>query len=122
MENYKASLDEIAIVHNAIGVGRENATTRSELCYITGLSDRIVRDAIQSIRKDYAVFIGPNGKGYYVPRVSHEELGMARKWIASQERRAASIKASERGAKIFIKKCNQQVDGQISFFGGDYGG
>lgn len=85
---------------------------------MTGLDDRVVRDAIQSIRKDYAVFIGATGKGYYIPRVTREERKTAERWILSQERRAASIKESERGAKIFMKKCDQQVEGQLSLFGG----
>lgn len=118
MGDYKASAEEIAIVHNAIGIGRENATTRHDLCRMTGLDDRVVRDAIQRIRKDYAVFIGATGKGYYIPRVTREERKTAERWILSQERRAASIKESERGAKIFMKKCDQQVEGQLSLFGG----
>lgn len=38
-----------ATVYNAIGVGKENATSRRELCRVTGLPDRAVREAIRWI-------------------------------------------------------------------------
>lgn len=65
-----------ATVYNAIGVGKENATSRRELCRVTGLPDRAVRKAIEILRYDRPILTADNGMGYYIPPVQiHRDGG-----------------------------------------------
>lgn len=55
--------DNVIIVENAIQVGHANALTREYLSKITGLSDRMVRRAIELSTKP----IVNMGYGYFIP-------------------------------------------------------
>lgn len=110
-----------ATVYNAIGVSRENATTRQELCRITGYPDRTVRKIIEILRYDRPILTADNGHGYYIPRTDAEGRQEATKWIEAQDRRCKSIKTALRGAKRFtrqgIRPPMKDIVGQLSLFG-----
>ena len=111
-----------AAVYNAIGVGRENAISRRELCRATGLPDRAVRKAIEILRYDRPILTADNGLGYYIPRRDAQGRREAAKWIETQDRRCKSIKTAERGAKRFarqgVRPPDKDIFGQLSLFGG----
>ena len=52
-------------VLNAIGYGKQKAVTRRQLAEKTGLEDRAVRKAIQTLRRTYIILNDQDGKGYY---------------------------------------------------------
>nr|DAY15504.1 MAG TPA: GTP-sensing transcriptional pleiotropic repressor CodY, wHTH, transcriptional regulator, CodY [Caudoviricetes sp.] len=110
-----------ATVYNAIGVGKENATSRRELCRVTGLPDRAVRKAIEILRYDRPILTADNGLGYYIPRTDAQGRREAVRWIETQDRRCRSIKTAERGAKRFarnMKPPDKEKYEQLSLFGG----
>ena len=46
---------------------RENPSTRKDLMFLTGLSDRKVRECIEELRRDGCIIINKqDGKGYYI--------------------------------------------------------
>jgi len=81
-----------------IPLGKDNAVTRRELVARTGMTDRIVREAIATAR--CAVPIISSGKGYYQPTTWREVEG----WIRQETARARSIFRSMRGAREYLKK------------------
>lgn len=78
-----------------IPVGHENAITRQELCRITGLRDRDVRNLIEDARAEHCICNNCDGAGYYIPT----ELSEINDFIAQETSRAKSIFRSLRGAK-----------------------
>ncbi len=49
-----------------IPVGRENAVTRRQLCELTGMRDRALRNAIEDARQSGEIIINAqDGRGYY---------------------------------------------------------
>lgn len=76
-----------ATVYNAIGVGKENATSRRELCRVTGLPDRAVRKAIEILRYDRPILTADNGLGYYIPRTDAQGRREAVRWIETQDKK-----------------------------------
>lgn len=100
-----------ATVYNAIGVGKENATSRRES----------VRKAIEILRYDRPILTADNGLGYYIPRTDAQGRREAVRWIETQDRRCRSIKTAERGAKRFarnMKPPDKEKYEQLSLFGG----
>ena len=57
--DFKVTSAATAAVYNAIGVGRENATSRGDLVRQTGLPDRAVRRAIEILRYDRPILTSP---------------------------------------------------------------
>ncbi len=50
-----------------IGVGKDNAVTRQQLCAVTGLPDRTVRKLIAQARTEGEVICNAqDGRGYYI--------------------------------------------------------
>lgn len=71
-----------------IPIGKENAITRAQLCALTGLSDRAVRQLIEVARIEGEVIINnQDGKGYYISN-DPEDI---RRQMASNRSRAMSI-------------------------------
>lgn len=71
---------------NALGAGKKNGVHLSTLCNITGLNSRLVRKAIERMRRAGLVILsGQNG--YYEP-INVEEL---EEYIKHTERAAKSI-------------------------------
>ena len=118
--DFKVTSAATAAVYNAIGVGRENATRRSDLVRQTGLPDRAVRRAIEILRYDRPILTADNGKGYYIPLSNDQGRRETERWVETQNRRCKSIKTAERGAKRFAKQGTKsgQIVGQLSLFGG----
>jgi biotin operon repressor len=48
-----------------IPTGKDNAVTRPQLCKLTGMSDRKVREQISQLRRDHVIINDQSGKGYY---------------------------------------------------------
>ena len=122
--DYRITDTAMAVVYNAIGVGRENATSRQELARKTGMTDRAVRKTIEMLRHERPILSVEGGKGYYIPRTNEQGRSEAARWIERQNRRIASIRKAQNGARRFaqIEKKEKQCRGQISFFGGGYSG
>lgn len=54
---------------NLIPIGKENAIKRSELCRLSGLSDRNMRRQIENLQmQGYRIVNLQGGEGYFVPK------------------------------------------------------
>lgn len=71
--DYKIAETAMAAVYNAIGVGRENATSRQELAKKTGMPDRTVRKAIEMLRYERPILSVEGGKRLLYP--THKRTG-----------------------------------------------
>lgn len=79
----KSKMDEnVSIVENAIQTGHKNALSRKYLSKKTGLSDRMVRRAIELSSKP----IINCGHGYYIPDLRDEKDASELSLYCSQER------------------------------------
>lgn len=90
-------------VLNLIPFGRKNAIARRKLCYLTGLRDRVLREEISQLRREYAILNTQDGKGYYRP--APEDAAEVEKWVNQETRRAKSVFWSMKGAKDFLRGC-----------------
>lgn len=108
-------------VYNCIGTGAENAVSRYELTALTGYHDRLVRAAIESLRKKHSIIEHHNGSGYYKPSRTAQGAVEAAEWIRRQNNRARAIKASTKGSERFIKSMQNMIPGQMEMFGGGNG-
>lgn len=71
-----------------IGVGKENAVTRAELCAAMNLPDRAVRKMIAEAREQGALIIcDQDGAGYYIS----EDPADLRRQMVTNRSRAMSI-------------------------------
>lgn len=71
-----------------IPVGRENARSRKELVSLTGVSDRMIRRAIE----ESSLPIINNGSGYFIPDLEDpRDITELRAYINQETRRMASI-------------------------------
>lgn len=106
-------------VYNTLGVGHKNAMTRKELCMRLKCSDRLLRRAIEILRKKHPILTRDDGSGYYLATTDADGVQDALSWLRRQNRRIRSIKESESGAVKFVgNKRKFQVPGQIDMFGG----
>ena len=55
-----------ADVWNCLHIGKEKAVSRSYIVSCTGYEDRIVREAIERLRREKAILSRTDGKGYYI--------------------------------------------------------
>lgn len=109
-------------VYNALGVGEKNAVSRRKLCKSVGCNDRVVRKAIEDLRRDRVIITDDNGTGYYIPTSDNAGRARASYRVARQEKRIRSIRRSMKGAKQFL---SGEMPGQIDLFdvgldGGEY--
>ena len=106
-----------AVVFNAIGIGHDNATTRSQLRIKTGYNDRLIRQAIEDLRMEYVILNRDDGKGYYIPEPTAAGRRDAAGWITRQNRRIKSIKAATQGAMAFVRPVkDKSITGQMDIF------
>ena len=82
-----------------IPIGSKNAISRQKLCDMTGMSDRIVREAISQARRTTCICNAQDGRGYYIP----DSVKDARDFVEQESARARSIFWSLKGARDFIK-------------------
>lgn len=62
------------LISNLIPYGKENAISRSQLEYLTGLKDRKIRDVIHDLREEQLIISSSGSKGYYRPTQRNEIL------------------------------------------------
>lgn len=86
-------------VADFVPFGEENAISRDRLCQLTGLHDRLLREAISQARRNEAIL--NFGNGYFRPRDDEKERAAA--WVKQEGARAKSIFWSRRGAVRFCK-------------------
>lgn len=84
-------------VYNCIGTGSENAVSRYELTVLTGYHDRLVRAAIESLRKKHSIIEHHNGSGYYKPSRTAQGAVEAAEWIRRQNKQGKSHKSLYKG-------------------------
>lgn len=72
-----------------IPVGRENAVTRRQLCELTGMRDRALRNAIEDARQNGEIIINAqDGRGYYR---SEEPKDLAGQYVRNRNRAMAIL-------------------------------
>ena len=72
-----------------IPVGRENAVTRRQLCELTGMRDRALRNAIEDARQNGEIIINAqDGRGYYR---SEEPNDLAGQYVRNRNRAMAIL-------------------------------
>lgn len=86
-------------ITNYIPKGKENAITRKDLCKITGLSDRNVRERISQARRETVIINLQNGKGYYQPTEAAEIEQFVRQETARLKSIGWSLKAARNALK-----------------------
>lgn len=90
-----------------IPIGHENAISRKELCKLTGLTDRNVREHIAKAREVTCICNMSDGAGYYIPR----EVQEVEIFIRQESARARSIFRSLRGARTLKNIMIREVSG-----------
>lgn len=86
-------------ITNYIPKGKENAITRKDLCKITGLSDRNVRERISQARRETVIINLQNGNGYYQPTEAAEIEQFVRQETARLKSIGWSLKAARNALK-----------------------
>lgn len=92
-------------VTDYIGIGHENSITREDLCKLTNLTDREVRECISVARRNVPILNLQDGCGYFVP--TKKEVAYLRKYIRQETKRAKSIFWSMRAARRELKKLGE---------------
>lgn len=94
-----------------IPYGRKNAVTRQELCRITGLCDRKVRQSIEDARREYAIINLQDGGGYFRPDPTDPvDCTLARTWVRQETARAKSLFRATKGAKELLNDDPDQLE------------
>lgn len=85
--------------------GSERAISRKELCQLTGLTDRNVRNLIEAARRETIIISNNDGSGYwlYPEDPTEHEKQMLYKFVKQQESRAKSIFYALRPARQLTK-------------------
>lgn len=85
--------------------GTEKAISRKNLCTITGLSDRVVRNLIEEARRETIIISNTDGSGYWVypEHPTEAEKKLLQKYVKQQESRAKSIFYALRPARLRTK-------------------
>ena len=91
-----------------IGIGKDNAVTREQLCTMTGLPDRSVRRLIADARDNGVVILNAqDGAGYYI---SDDPKELQRQYNTNR-RRAMSILRQQK----YIRRKLSIAYGQMEF-------
>lgn len=94
-------------VYNALEIGPENAKSRLTLCFELDCTDRVLRQLIEELRRDYPIITDDDGAGYYIPTADARGRSQTAQWIERQKRRQTSIQVALRGAEQFIGMANE---------------
>lgn len=97
-------------VYNSLGVGKKNAKTRKELCSCVKCSDRVLRKAIEDLRRDRVIITDDNGTGYCIPTSDNRGKSATEYRISRQKKRIRAITKSLRGAQQFVSGDYQVED------------
>ena len=92
-------------IETYIPFGRENAITRKELCSLTKLSDRKLREQIEQARREGHIINNQDGRGYYRTNDPDEIACQYRQ----QRRRALSILAQQKHMRRLLKAAGREV-------------
>lgn len=86
--------------------GVENAISRNNLCIVTGLKDRVVRELIEEARRETIIISNYDGSGYWLfpDDPTSEEKEMLERYVKTQESRAKSIFYALRPARLALRK------------------
>lgn len=89
-----------------IPFGYENAISRKRLSIVTGLNDRVVRQLIETARRDTIIISNDDGSGYwrFPENPTQTEINLLHKFVKQQESRAKSIFFALRPARKAIKE------------------
>jgi len=93
----------------AIGYGEGNATPRKRLISATGISDRLLRKHIETLRRS-GVVIAASDKGYYSPA----DLSEVTAYRRQEERRAKSTLFTLKAARRLEARLRITESGQIN--------
>lgn len=104
LADYLESLEKQGFsILDYIGIGRENAKTRQQLCICAGVQDRAVRELIHQARRETAIFNMQDGKGYFIPDMGrHEEQMLLARYVQQEESRMKSVGWSLKGARKML--------------------
>ena len=83
-------------------MAKKKAVTRTELCIMTGLSDRKVRWLISKARREHPILNLQDSEGYFRPTI--QEYLDAKQFYKQEHNRAMSILWSLAGLKKWIKE------------------
>ena len=85
-----------------IPYGRENAITRSNLCKVSELDDRVVRERIGQLRRDNVILNLQDGSGYFRPLLP-DETELVERFVKQETKRLKSIGWSLKAARKAVK-------------------
>ncbi len=89
-----------------IPTGSQNAISRYQLCKMTGIDDRKVREAIHNARRKIPILNMQDGNGYFIPDMNTEKDRHLLKWYVRQEEsRLKSIGWALKAARKTLKNC-----------------
>ena len=85
--------------------GYKNAISRKNLCALTNLNDRAVRELIEEARRNTIIISNNDGSGYwrYPNDPTETEKIMLQRYVKQQESRAKSIFYALRPARLAMK-------------------
>ena len=111
------------MIEDYIPCGYENRISRSELRFVTGMTDRDIREQISEAVIRGVLIASKNG-GYFRRRDERDD-GYIRAYIMSELNRAKSQSRKNyylrrewgniHPEELSRKKCKEQIDGQMSF-------
>lgn len=89
-----------------IPTGSQNAIDRYQLCKMTGLDDRTIREAIHNARRKIPILNMQDGYGYFIPDMNTERDRHLLKWyVRQEENRLKSIGWALKAARKTLKNC-----------------
>lgn len=99
-----------------IPVGHKNAVTRQQLCIMTELSDRKVRELIEeACTRQHPILNMQDGKGYFQP--AENEISLVRLYRNQENRRTVSTRKKVTELDQYIKEeSNELKKNQINLF------
>ncbi|MGN0272399.1 MAG: hypothetical protein ACI4DL_06510 [Lachnospiraceae bacterium] len=99
-----------------IPIGHRNAVTRNQLMIATGLSDRKIREMIETeCTREHPILNLQDGKGYFQP--SCDEMYLVRLYRTQENKRTLKIRKKVSELDTYIKNQNNELErNQISIF------
>lgn len=92
------------MITDYIPTGRENAISRADLCRLTGLADRQVRENIAQARRNTPIINLQDGDGYFIPDPTDSgDMAQLRRYVKQEEARLKSIGWSLKAARKMLK-------------------
>ena len=94
------------IITDYIPHGKDNAIIRAELCSITNLHDRLIRELIETARRNGTIILNDqDGKGYYIS----DNLSDIKRQYLQNEHRAMSILVQQKFLRRKLKESGIDV-------------